>query len=113
MSTLPENELDLDKLFLPAWAQGNASTKQYANFEAREERPDRRDDRSGQGGGRPQPRRDQNRPAGGRPGGAGRPGAGGPRRDQDRNRPGASGGRPPRFDQRDQRTERPQREAPA
>ena len=47
MSTLPENELDLDKLFLPAWAQGTTSTKQYANFEAREERPDRRGDRCG------------------------------------------------------------------
>jgi len=121
MSTLPENELDLDKLFLPAWAQGTVATKQYANYEAREERPDRRDDRHGQGGGRPQPRRDQNRPAGGRPGGpggAGRPGfggpsAGGPRRDGDRNRPGGQGGKPPRFDQRDQRNERPRHEAPA
>ena len=104
MSTLPENELDLDKLFLPAWAQGTASTKQYANFEAREERPDRRDDRSGQGGGRP-PRRDQNRPSGG-----GRPSPGGPRRDGDRNRSGGQGGRPssqPRFDQRDSRPARP------
>ncbi len=121
MSTLPENELDLDKLFLPSWAQGTAATKQYANYEAREERPDRRGDRPGQGGGRPQPRRDQNRPAGGRPGGAGgggRPGfggpsAGGPRRDGDRNRSGDQGGRPPRFDQRDQRNERPRQEAPA
>lgn len=125
MSTLPENELDLDKLFLPAWAQGTVATKQYANYEAREERPDRRDDRHGQGGGRPQPRRDQNRPAGGRPGGAGggpggggRPGfggpsAGGPRREGDRNRAGGQGGRPPRFDQRDQRNERPRQEAPA
>ncbi len=125
MSTLPENELDLDKLFLPAWAQGTVATKQYANYEAREERSDRRDDRHGQGGGRPQPRRDQNRPAGGRPGGAGggpggggRPGfggpsAGGPRREGDRNRPGSQGGRPPRFDQRDQRNERPRQEAPA
>ena len=122
MSTLPENELDLDKLFLPAWAQGSASTKQYANFEAREERPDRRGDRDGQGGGRPQPRRDQNRPAGGgRPAGGagvGRPGfggpsAGGPRRDGDRNRPSGQGGRPPRFDQRDQRNDRPRHEAPA
>ena len=117
MSTLPENELDLDKLFLPAWAQGTASTKQYANFEAREERPDRRGDYAGPGGGRPQPRRDQNRPAGGgRPGGAGRPGfggpsAGGPRRDGDRSRSGGQGGRPssgpPRFDPRDSRPARP------
>ena len=128
MSTLPENELDLDKLFLPAWAQGAAANKQYANYEAREERPDRRGgDRPGQGGGRPQPRRDQNRPAGGgRPGGSGGPGgdggrpgfggpsAGGPRREGDRNRSGGGqGGRPPRFDQRDQRSERPRQEAPA
>ena len=121
MSTLPENELDLDKLFLPAWAQGTVATKQYANYEAREERSDRRDDRHGQGGGRPQPRRDQNRPAGGRPGGpggAGRPGfggpsAGGPRREGDRNRDGGQGGRPPRFDQRGPREDRPRQEAPA
>lgn len=116
MSTLPENELDLDKLFLPAWAQGAASTKQYANFEVREERPDRRGDFSGQGGGRPQPRRDQNRPAGGRPGGAGRPGGSGPRREGDRNRSGGQGGqggRPARFGHRDQRSERPRQEAPA
>ncbi len=121
MSTLPENELDLDKLFLPAWAQGTAATKQYANYEAREERPDRRDDRHGQGGGRPQPRRDQNRPSGGRPsgaGGGGRPGpggpsAGGPRRDDDRNRGGGQGGRPPRADQRGPRPERPRQEVQA
>jgi hypothetical protein len=107
MSTLPENELDLDKLFLPAWAQGSTSTKQYANFEAREERPDRRGDRQGPGGGRPQ-RRDQGRPPGGRPGGGG---GGGPRREGDRNK---FGGKErfsqPRFEQRDQR---PRREAPA
>ena len=106
MNTLPENELDLDKLFLPAWAQGSTSTKQYANFEAREERPDRRGDRQGPGGGRPQ-RRDQGRPPGGRPGGGG----GGSRREGDRNK---FGGRErsaqPRFEQREQR---PRQEAAA
>jgi hypothetical protein len=100
MSTLPENELDLEKLFLPAWAQGPATTKQYANFEGREERPDRRGDRQG---GRP-PRRDGppgDRPRGNRPQG-------------DRSGPRREGGKPsfgnrPRFD-RDQPRER--RETP-
>jgi hypothetical protein len=105
MSTLPENELDLDKLFLPAWAQEPASAKQYANFEAREERPDRRGDRQGPGGGRPQ-RRDQGRPPGGRPSGGG----GGPRREGDRNKfGGKERSAQPRYDQRDQR---PRQEAP-
>ena len=40
MSTLPENELDLDKLFLPAWAQEPASAKHYAHYEGGEERSD-------------------------------------------------------------------------
>src|ERR1022692_780233 len=107
MSTLPENELDLDKLFLPAWAQGTTSTKQYANFEAREERPDRRGDRQGPGGGRPQ-RRDQGRPPGGRPGGGG---GGGSRREGDRSKfGGKERSAQPRLEQRDQR---PRQEAPA
>jgi hypothetical protein len=105
MSTLPENELDLDKLFLPAWAQEPASAKQYANFAGGEERPDRRGDRQGPGGGRP-PRRDQGRPPGGRPGGGG----GGPRREGDRNKfGGKERSAQPRYDQRDQR---PRQEAP-
>jgi len=103
MSTLPDNELDLEKLFLPAWAQEPASAKQYANYQGGgEDRGDRRGDRRGP---RP-PRRDGpggpggprgNRPPGGerrgprpeggrgpRPEGgrAGRPS--GPRRDFDR-----------------------------
>src|SRR5580765_1323983 len=54
MSTVPENEFDLEKLFLPAWAQEPASVKQYSQYEGREERSfDRRSD----GGGRPQGRR--------------------------------------------------------
>src|SRR5437868_12132783 len=103
MSTLPDNELDLEKLFLPAWAQEPASAKQYANYKGGgEERTDRRDRR---GGPRP-PRRDGgfggaggpggprgNRPPGvrrgpgpNREGGRGRP-VGGPRRDFDRGEP--------------------------
>src|SRR5689334_9881470 len=54
MSTAPENEFDLEKLFLPAWAQEPSSAKQYAQYEGREERSfERRPDR----GGRPQQRR--------------------------------------------------------
>src|SRR6266853_1821858 len=47
MNTAPDNEFDLEKLFLPAWAQEPSSAKQYAKYEGREERPDRRDDRRG------------------------------------------------------------------
>jgi hypothetical protein len=101
MSTLPDNELDLEKLFLPAWAQEPSSAKQYANYQGGgEERGDRRERR----GPRP-PRRDGgpggpggprgNRPAGNRPPGerrgpggprpeGGRGKFGGPRRDFDR-----------------------------
>src|SRR6185437_12800749 len=69
MSTLPDNELDLEKLFLPAWAQEPASSnKQYANYQGGgEDRGDRRERR----GPRP-PRRDGgpgDRPRGPRPGG--------------------------------------------
>ena len=47
MSTIPENEFDLDKLFLPAWAQESTSTPRYANFAGSDERPARREDRRG------------------------------------------------------------------
>ena len=81
MSTLPENELDLEKLFLPAWAQTPATSKSYADYEVREDRQDRRGDR--------RDRRPGQRPGGGdRPRPAGQPGAphgdrraAGPRRD--------------------------------
>ena len=53
MSTLPDNELDLEKLFLPAWAQEPPSAKHYATYEGEEARPERRERR----GPRP-PRRD-------------------------------------------------------
>ncbi len=41
MSTLPDNEFDLEKLFLPAWAQEDSSAK-YAKYEGEIERPERR-----------------------------------------------------------------------
>lgn len=54
----PESELDLEKLFLPAWAQGSPEVNKYANY-AGEDRPERRrDDRPGKS--RP-PRREFNR----------------------------------------------------
>ena len=54
MSTLPENELDLEKLFLPAWAQQEPSSAKYAKYDMPEERFDRRGDRRGPPGrGRP------------------------------------------------------------
>jgi hypothetical protein len=98
MSTLPDNELDLEKLFLPAWAQEPASAKQYANYKGGGE--DRSDRRERRGGPRP-PRRDGapgggprgNRPPGerrgpgpGREGGRGKPFGQG-RRDFDRDEP--------------------------
>jgi len=103
MSTLPDNELDLEKLFLPAWAQEPAPAKQYANYQGGgEDRPDRRDRR---GGPRP-PRRDggQGGPRGNRPPGE-RRGAG----------PGREGGRGKPFGQRreaDRSEPRERRETP-
>src|ERR1041384_1165260 len=48
MSTPPENELDLEKLFLPAWAQEPASANLYAKYEGGDDRPERgSDDRRG------------------------------------------------------------------
>lgn len=102
MNINPETDLDLEKLFLPAWAQESPAVNRYAKFTGGEERPDRRDDRRGRGP-RP-PRRD----GGGRPpGGARRDDrASGPRRD-------AGGGRPQRDDRGPRRDDRPeQREAP-
>ena len=116
MSTLPENELDLEKLFLPAWAQEPASAKQFANYEAREERPDRRGgDRprrpgqrfGGQGGG------DRSRQGGSGGGQFGQPrgdrrGPGGPRREGGDKRPFNRDQRGPRRDdRREQRPETP------
>ena len=76
MSTVPEPDFDLEKLFLPAWAQDSPQVNRYADF-AGENRPDRKfDDRQGR---RP-PRRDQ--PGGPKPR-SGRPETA-QRRDRDR-----------------------------
>src|SRR5438477_122238 len=82
----PENELDLDKLFLPAWAQEPASANLYADYRGEERAP--REDRRG-------PRR-----GAGRPGDRGR--AKGPREGPQQRR-GAPGQRPDRGGGRDRR----------
>src|SRR5205085_9595864 len=90
---------DLEKLFLPAWAQEPSSAKQYAQYEGQEDqRPDRRSDRrprppqrrGGPPGGprrdqgeQGRPRGDQRRGPGGKPAGRERA-AGGDRRGPDR-----------------------------
>ncbi len=72
MST--ENEFDLEKLFLPAWAQEPSSAKQYTQYEGREERDfERRSDR---------PNRPPQR----------RTGPGGPRREDGRRSQDRAGG---------------------
>jgi hypothetical protein len=38
MNTPPENDFDLEKLFLPAWAQEPATSNRYADFSGREDR---------------------------------------------------------------------------
>ena len=40
MSAAPDNELDLEKLFLPAWAQEPSSATKYAKYEGGERRID-------------------------------------------------------------------------
>jgi hypothetical protein len=112
MSTLPDNELDLEKLFLPAWAQDEPSAVKYAKYEGRDDRPDRFGDRRGPRppgrGGPPGGRREGDRPRGERRGpggqgfGGGRPPGGerrGPRRD-DRGGPGEARLRGDRFGER-------------
>lgn len=61
MSQAPETDLDLDKLFLPAWAQESPSVNRYAGFSG--DSSPRRDDRRGD---RRPPRRDSGAPGGGR-----------------------------------------------
>ena len=61
MSILSDNEFDLNKLFLPAWAQEPSASK-YANYEGETERFDRRRDRDRRG---PRPPRREG-PAGSR-----------------------------------------------
>ena len=87
MSINPETDLDLEKLFLPAWAQESSSVNRYAKFSGGDDRPDRRDDRRGRGAPREaRPRRE----------------FGGPRRDDRPRGPRRDGGpdRPPRDDRR-------------
>jgi hypothetical protein len=108
MSTLPDNEFDLEKLFLPAWAQQPASAKSYADYAGGEDRPNRREERRG-----PRPPRRDRPPDRGRPG-ENRPG--GDRRGPPRSGPGGAPGaqarrdRGPRVDRdqgrRDQSRER-------
>ena len=91
MSEPVELGLDLDKLFLPDWAQ-KSTTEKYANFEG-EDRPRSRQGFGGPGGNRP-PRRDG---PGRGPGGPSTGFGGGPR-------PARQGGAPdrsPRGPQRD------------
>lgn len=72
-----ESELDLEKLFLPAWAQDSPKINRYADFAGDDRRERSFDDRKG---GRP-PRRDFP-PRGPRPGGGPRPDRGGNRPDR-------------------------------
>jgi hypothetical protein len=79
MSNNPETDLDLEKLFLPAWAQESPSVNRYAKFAGGEDRPDRRrDERRGPSRG-PGPRGEGPRREFG--GGRGGERPGGPRRD--------------------------------
>ena len=94
MSTTPEVEFDLEKLFLPAWAQESPTVNRYAGHSG-EDRPQRKfDDRSG--GRRPVRRDGPPRPGGG-PGGPGgfgapRPAGGPPRGDRPPGGPRRDGG---------------------
>ncbi len=112
MSTLPENEFDLEKLFLPAWAQEEPSSAKYAKYEGETERPERRDRRGG-----PRPRRREGGPGERREGFR-------PRRERSTGRPGEARrpGQPPgteagpgqpgaerRFRHGDRRGPRPER----
>lgn len=97
MNINPETDLDLEKLFLPAWAQGTSDTNRYAKYTGGEE--SRRDDRGRadrRGGPRP-PRREG--------GGERRDFGGGPRRDAPGRGPSSRDNRggPRRDDRRDDR----------
>jgi hypothetical protein len=96
MSEPSETEFDLEKLFLPAWAQESPATNKYAGFAGEDRREGRPDDRRGHRG---PPRGDS------RPGGDQRPRGGGgpPQRGRD-------GG--PRGGPRDGRGGQPQRQEP-
>jgi len=122
MNSTLETDLDLEKLFLPSWAQEQPAGNRFEKFTGTEgDRPERKrggprgDSFGGGGGGRGQ---GQSRPRPGGPGGSGGPGGfGGPRS-------GGSGGpsfgdrrkdgprRDDRSGGRDQRRERPAPPAP-
>jgi len=83
MSINPETDLDLEKLFLPAWAQGTSDTNRYAKYTGGEE-PRREDRGRGDRRGPRPPRREggERREFGRAPGGPRRDGPGGrPQRD--------------------------------
>src|SRR5690242_846230 len=100
MSSVPENELDLEKLFLPAWAQEEPSASKYAKYEGGQDRPDRRGgDRRGprppRRDGPPGERREGGRPQGGPRRSPGERGGGQGRRFGRPEREGYPGARPP------------------
>ncbi|MCL4785588.1 MAG: hypothetical protein KJ070_02170 [Verrucomicrobia bacterium] len=100
MNINPETDLDLEKLFLPAWAQESPSVNRFAKFAGEPERSDHRDERRGrgprppqrEGGGREfgRQRRDD------RPPGPRREGGGDRRQREDRGGPRREDRRPPR-----------------
>ena len=89
MSNIPDNEFDLEKLFLPAWAQQEPSSAKYAKYEGETEPSDRRSERRGP---RPPRREGGNRREGNRRPGERRPFAKGPG-EQVRREQGPSGER--------------------
>jgi hypothetical protein len=110
MSTSPEADFDLEKLFLPAWAQEAPSAVRYAKYTGNEGAGRELGERSG---GRRPPRRDGPRPENRGPnrGPQGGPQGGprGPRREGDRPQRGGEG----RRDDRGFQGQRPERrEAP-
>src|SRR5215472_6117678 len=109
MSSTPETEFDLEKLFLPAWAQESPSVNRYAKHTG-EDGPERRsDDRPGVRRG---PRRDGPLPGGGPKRDRGPQGERrGPRREGDR--PQRSGDRDRRGPRREDRALEQRREPPA
>lgn len=109
MSNAPENELDLESLFLPAWAQVPSTSRKYAEYEGRAEEFDARGGRRDEGRGRRPPFGDK-RPARRREGGERPPdGRRGPGRPEgDRRGPRRFGGGRPQGDRAERDRPRPQ-----
>src|SRR5579871_2835895 len=113
------SEFDLEKLFLPAWAQEPASVNRYEKYSGDDRPPREFGDRDGR---RRPPRRDGQRPGPGGDRGGARPqnrgprndrAPGGPRRDGDRGpRSGLPGDRGPRRDGPGRRDDRMERREP-